>query len=118
MEVLPPSAALARLPVAPLGIGEIVDVTCEIAAWRGYRSATFYARMFDGDNELAIAESQSFRPQGEVTIARTEAAVAAYTALIAALVAAGWVRTGRRGDSWYGDTFRGSIKAVEEPEPE
>jgi hypothetical protein len=117
VEVLPPSVIRTRRPTVPLGTDEIEDVTCEIAAWRGYRSATFYARMFDGDQEIAVAESPSFRPLGEITVARSEAAVRAHTALCDALVAAGWVRTGR-GDTWYADLFRGSIKAVEEPEPD
>jgi hypothetical protein len=74
---------------------------CDIAYWRGYRKAAFYARAFDEEGlEVALAESEEFRARGNGTPERTEAAAAAHKALMASLVEAGWTKEGE-GELWY-----------------
>jgi hypothetical protein len=79
-----------------------VDTTiCRIAVWRGYRKSTFYAQAFDtrGD-EVALAESPSFRWRGNGTPEKTEAAARAHSALLQLLRDTGWEPT-RNGASWF-----------------
>lgn len=81
------------------------DLTCEILFWRGYRKATFYARIFSVDGEpLALAQSSEFRARGNGTPEQTEEAVAAYQELRARLEQWGWRHAGS-GDAWFGDVF-------------
>lgn len=81
------------------------DLTCEILFWRGYRKATFYARIFSIDGEpLALAQSSEFRARGNGMPERTEEAVAAYEELRARLEHWGWQHVGSR-DAWFGDVF-------------
>ena len=100
-------------PAAPESPAE---QTCDILFWRGYRKAAFFARTFDETGEaVAVAESPFFRPQGNGTPEPTEAAEAAYEALRAELIAAGWEPIAA-GDDWFDETFR--LTAAAEPEPE
>jgi hypothetical protein len=81
------------------------DLTCEILFWRGYRKATFYARIFSDEGEpLAVAQSPSFRAQGNGTPERTEEAVAAYQALREQLEQTGWEHAGS-GRAWFADVY-------------
>jgi hypothetical protein len=81
------------------------DLTCEILFWRGYRKATFYARIFSDDGEpLAVAQSPSFRSRGNGTPERSEQAVAAYQVLREQLEQWGWQHAGS-GDAWFEDVF-------------
>lgn len=81
------------------------DLTCEILFWRGYRKATFYARIFSDDGEpLAVAHSPSFRSRGNGAPDQSEEAVAAYQALREQLEQWGWQHVGS-GDAWFDDVF-------------
>jgi hypothetical protein len=81
------------------------NLTCEILFWRGYRKATFYARIFSDDGEpLALAQSPSFRARGNGTPEESDEAVAAYQALRAQLEQWGWRHVGS-GRAWFGDVF-------------
>jgi hypothetical protein len=81
------------------------DLTCEILLWRGYRKATFYARIFSDDGEpLALAQSSEFRARGNGTPEQTEEAVAAYQELRARLEQWGWQHVGS-GRAWFDDVF-------------
>jgi hypothetical protein len=84
---------------------ELEDLTCQILFWRGYRKATFYARIFSLDGEpLALAQSSEFRARGNGIPEQTEEAVAAYEELRARLEQWGWQHAGS-GDAWFGDVF-------------
>jgi hypothetical protein len=86
----------------------ITEETCEIAIWRGYAKARFYARLAaesEGDLELAFAESPPFRFRGNGVPDRTGAADEAYQALVDRLLAKGW-ELDESGDSWYAGRFR------------
>ena len=84
---------------------QLEDLTCEILFWRGYRKATFYARIFSDDGEpLALAQSSEFRARGNGIPEQTEEAVAAYEELRARLEQWGWQHVGS-GDAWFGDVF-------------
>jgi hypothetical protein len=84
---------------------ELEDLTCEILFWRGYRKATFYARIFSLDGEpLALAQSSEFRARGNGIPEQTEEAVAAYEELRARLEQWGWQHVGS-GRAWFGDVF-------------
>lgn len=81
------------------------DPTCEIRFWRGYRKATFYARIFSDEGEpLAVAQSPSFRAQGNGTPDKTDEAVAAYQALREQLEQRGWEHAGS-GRTWFADVY-------------
>jgi hypothetical protein len=81
------------------------DLTCEILFWRGYRKATFYARIFSDDGEpLALTQSPSFRSRGNGIPEQTEEAVAAYRVLRAQLEQWGW-RHVSSGRAWFEDVF-------------
>jgi hypothetical protein len=81
------------------------DLTCEILFWRGYRKATFYARIFSDEGEpLAVAQSPSFRARGNGTPDKTEEAVAAYQALREQLEQAGWEHAGS-GRAWFAEVY-------------
>jgi hypothetical protein len=81
------------------------ELACEILFWRGYRKATFYARIFSDDGEpLALAQSSEFRARGNGTPEQTEEALAAYQELRARLEQWGWRHAGS-GDAWFGDVF-------------
>jgi hypothetical protein len=84
---------------------ELEDLTCEILFWRGYRKATFYARIFSLDGEpLALAQSSEFRARGNGIPEQTEEAVAAYEELRARLEQWGWQHASS-GRAWFGDVF-------------
>jgi hypothetical protein len=89
------------------GEGSESDVErCDIAYWRGYRKAAFYARAFDEEGlEVALAESGEFRARGNGMPERTEAAAAAHRALLDTLAEAGWKREGD-GPAWFAVTLR------------
>jgi hypothetical protein len=85
------------------------DLTCEIVFWRGYREATFYARIFSDDGEpLAVAQSPSFRARGNGTPEETDEAIAAYQALREQLELTGWDRVAD-GDAWFGGVYGRSL---------
>jgi hypothetical protein len=88
------------------------ELTCEIAFWRGYRKAGFYARAFDQEGyEVAVAESPYFKARGNRVPDQTEQARAAYEALSAQLAEAGWKAEGRNG-TWFGTRFRRPVADV------
>jgi hypothetical protein len=85
------------------------DLTCEIVFWRGYREATFYARIFSDDGEpLAVAQSPAFRARGNGTPEETDEAIAAYQALREQLELTGWDRVAD-GDAWFGGVYGRSL---------
>jgi hypothetical protein len=92
---------------------ETVDIVteeiCEIAVWRGYAKSVFYGRLdasvVPEGTELAVAESPPFRFRGNGEPDRTEAAEAAYNALVERLVADGW-ELDASGNAWYASRFR------------
>jgi hypothetical protein len=82
---------------------------CEIAFWRGYRKATFYARAFDQEGlEVSIAESRPFRVSGNGIPDRTEEAIEAHRVLLERLRGEGWESDGG-GPNWFGLTLRRSV---------
>ncbi len=86
-------------------VSSLDDLTCEILFWRGYRKATFYARIFSDEGEpLAVAQSPSFRAQGNGTPDKTEEAVAAYQALREQLEQTGWEHAGS-GRAWFAEMY-------------
>jgi hypothetical protein len=90
------------------------DPTCQVAYWRGYRKAAFYARAFDEEGyEVALAESPLFKARGNGVPERTEQSVAAYEALIAQLAKDGWEPIGGT-DNWFGQTLRRSVSTAPE----
>jgi hypothetical protein len=78
--------------------------TCNIAVWRGYRKAMFYAQSLDGDETVALAESPTFKYSGNGTPDQTEAAAQAYQALVELLREEGW-RTVDEGPAWFEQTL-------------
>jgi hypothetical protein len=104
----PVEQPIARAPEPEVEQPEPVpleDLICEILFWRGYRKATFYARIFSDDGEpLALAQSSEFRARGNGTPEQTEEAVAAYEELRARLEQWGWQHV-RSGRAWFGDVF-------------
>jgi hypothetical protein len=88
---------------------------CEIAVWRGYAKSRFYGRLDASDlpetTDLAVAESHPFRFRGNGEPDRTEAAEAAYEALVEKLVADGW-ELDSSGDAWYASRFRRPLTYV------
>jgi hypothetical protein len=104
-------------PSSPEPSSEPHEATCEIAVWRGYREASFYARMYVDGQEVAVAESEKFRPSGKDDLEQSEVALAAHRALCEQLLKSGWVRT-ERGDEWYADGFGAKIKILRGLEPE
>jgi hypothetical protein len=91
------------------------EETCEIAIWKGYAKARFYARVDEPglDEEFAVAESPTFRFRGNGIPERTDAAEAAHATLIEKLVAKGWEPTGS-AEPWYAEGFRRPIPAAHE----
>jgi hypothetical protein len=89
-------------------------VTCEIAVWRGYRKAHFYARTYVDEEEVAVGESPSFRGRGRDTLERTDEAAAAHAVLCQTLREAGWKRIAA-GRPWYGDVFQRDVLVAEMP---
>ena len=114
-------AELQQTPVEPEPAPEVEapapvasEPTCQVAYWRGYRKAAFYARAFDEEGlEVALAESHSFKARGNGVPERTEQAVAAYEALLAQLANDGWEPIGGT-DNWFGQTLRLRITAPAE----
>ena len=87
-------------------VPEATEEICEIMVWRGYAKARFYARLdLDETDEFAVAESPSFRFQGNGTPADTEAARAAHRALVEKLRGKGWEKEDISGP-WYAARFR------------
>jgi hypothetical protein len=84
-------------------------VVCEIALWRGYVKAQFYARICGDDSVSAIATSPTFRCRSAVP-EETEQSVAALTALRDQLIGAGWEPNGR-GAAWYARRFTSTVSA-------
>jgi hypothetical protein len=72
---------------------EATEEYCEIALWRGYTKSRFFARLeiFEDEDDIAVAESPSFRSAGNGVPDRTEAAEAAHSALIRRLLEDGWL---------------------------
>ena len=74
--------------------------TCRVELWRGYLTASFYARSVDRAPGLAVAEpSTAFRWRKGSGIETEEARLAHYE-LLARLKSEGWTLTGE-GDTWY-----------------
>lgn len=95
--VVPPPAEAQR-PEASHG-ESFRGVACEIALWRGYVKARFYARFIGGDPLAAIAMSPMFRCRSAMPD-ETEEPAAALSALVDHLVADGWELSGQ-GAAWY-----------------
>jgi len=76
-----------------------VEQACEIQWWRGYLKGQFYV---EGDRTVA---SRAVRASGIDAPQQSDAAVAAYEALVTELVSAGWERDGR-GAHWFSERFR------------
>ena len=92
-----------------LGVLELTaaDVDeCEIAVWRGFRKAHFYAAPVLGDGvvEVGLYTSPLFRARGDEP-QQTDEAVAAYDDLRATLEREQWVLVDK-GDAWYSGRFR------------
>jgi hypothetical protein len=117
-EVLVAEAAAAAVEVAPAETepARVAPAawTCEIAVWRGYRKASFYARTYVDGEEVAVAESPFFRADGNGIPDRNEKAEVAYEAICEQLEREGWKRVSR-GETWFGDRFQQEIAAVREP---
>jgi hypothetical protein len=101
--------------VAADGEAELREATCEITLWRGWRQASFYARIVADGREIAVAQSATFRPTGKNELEQTYAAMAAHRELCETLVGRGWKRTGR-GDEWYSDSFSAHVRIEEDPD--
>jgi hypothetical protein len=100
-----PARAVEETRAPEREVPALDDLTCEVLFWRGYRMATFYARIFSDEGEpLAVAQSPSFRAQGNGTPDKTEEAVAAYRALREQLEQTGWERAGS-GKAWFADVY-------------
>ena len=101
-----PTPKLARRsPLRPATTQHPHGEFCEIAFWRGYVKASFYARVFDEDGEpVAIAQSPHFRPKGKEDPDATDQAVAAYEALRTQLEREGWEYAGD-GPMWFATVF-------------
>jgi hypothetical protein len=84
----------------------VVDTsTCNIALWRGYRKAMFYAQTFDSNGDaVALAESPMFKYSGNGIPDQTDAAVQAYKALVELLKDEGW-QTAEHGPAWFDQTL-------------
>jgi hypothetical protein len=71
----------------------------------------FYAGMTEDGEEVAVAESTTFRLAGrDPDPARTDEAVAAHDGLRAALEGGGWEEV-TRGATWYAGTWRRATDA-------
>jgi hypothetical protein len=79
--------------------------TAEIGVWRGYVKSHFYALARDNGEAKVLAESDDFRLRGREVRPETEAVRAAHTAVVEALVAAGWEEVDSPGP-WYALRFR------------
>lgn len=105
-------------PTPSLPASAALDLTCQIAHWRGYFMSRFYARTFGRDgSEFALSESPLFRARSTGLPERTDEAVAAFEALITKLENDGWELAGR-DDTWFGRTFRRRVTAAAEQSPE
>ena len=81
---------------------------CEIAVWKGYRKARFYARVLATDGtEFALAESDSFRWRGNGSLDQTEDAAAAHQQLLDHLASHGW-SVHQETPTWYVKTLKRS----------
>ncbi len=108
----PPSPKIEEAKFAPAPPTEEI---CEVAVWRGYRRSRFYARLevaaqFDEEG-CAVGESTPFRFSGNGTLEQTEAAEAAYRALVEELMAQGWEPCDSRGP-WYAARFSRALVAL------
>jgi hypothetical protein len=107
----PPSPRVAEItaPAPP------TEELCEITLWRGYTKTRFYARLDvaarDEDEGSAVGESPPFRYSGNGTLEQTEAAEAAYRALIEELVGQGWEPCESAGP-WYAARFSRPLVAL------
>jgi hypothetical protein len=94
--------------------------TCRVALWRGYMTASFYARSSD-DTDGAIGEpSRSFRSR-RGAVPDTEETRRAHRELVSRLEADGWLRTGGEG-AWYETEFARTVlvpveETADEPAP-
>jgi hypothetical protein len=98
-------------------VTEPTEWTCEISFWRGYRKGAFYARTYDGEEEVAVGESPLFRPHGNGLPEPTLEAEDAYNALCEQLEREGWTLV-ETGETWFDATFQLEITAAAEPGPE
>jgi hypothetical protein len=85
---------------------------CEIACWRGYLKADFYARGLGRDGE-EIARSHMFRWRRDGAPPREGKFLAAYEELVALLAARGWEPVGEPRP-WYAQRFRRRLAGVYE----
>jgi hypothetical protein len=112
LEVLTPAPTHADVEPQPQEAHVAVDDAtveaefCEIALWRGYYKASFYARAFDSSGEeVAVAESRPFRlRRGEDAHAPSSEALEAHKELVERLAKDGW-RLVRDGSPWYSMVF-------------
>lgn len=102
-------------PVGADRRAEPSEETCEIALWRGWRQASFYARMVVAGGEVAVAQSPTFRPTGKDELEESNPALAAHRQLCEELLRRGWTRAGR-GAAWYADVFRAHVRIEEDPD--
>jgi hypothetical protein len=82
---------------------------CEIACWRGYLKADFYARRVGSDDE--IARSPMFRWRGDDPPPREGKFLAAHEQLVSRLVNNGWQALGD-ARPWYAQRFRRRIAGL------
>lgn len=112
----PPPVPEPRISVAAARAEVSTEQLCEIAFWRGYLKAGFYARAFDEEGEeVAVGESSLFRSHGNGIPDQTEKAVEAYEALVEQLKREGW-KPLRRGETWFGSVFRLELTTSAESE--
>src|SRR5262245_24491418 len=91
-------------PAAELTAEDVDE--CQIAVWRGFRKAHFYAApvLDEGVVDVGIYASPLFRARGDEP-QQTDEAVAAYNELRARLDDDDWVLVDK-GDAWYSGRFR------------
>lgn len=89
---------------------------CEIACWRGYLKADFYARRL-GQNGEELARSRMFRWRRDGPPPREGKFLAAHEGLAAKLRDAGWEPVGEP-HPWYAQRFRRQIAGVYDIPPE
>jgi hypothetical protein len=88
---------------------------CEIALWRGYAKARFFAKLTtgSGEYEYGVAESQPFRARRNGTVEQTQRAEAAHRSLVEFLTGEGWEQEENPDGAWYASRFWRPVAATE-----
>jgi hypothetical protein len=86
---------------------------CEIALWRGYAKARFFAKLTTGSGEYAyaVAESRPFRTRRNGTVEQTERTEAAHRSLVEFLRSEGWEQADHPDGAWYASRFERPVAA-------